>query len=206
MTQFAGTLTGAVTEEQLFINNQWVTYRTRGGSKQQDAFFAPSTKTPYTDDLTLGYQADLGRNMSFETTYTNRRTRDVLEDYDLTLYAEAIDGTNTYPGNIDAPGSLWLGLDYFGYAAEPGIELRHRHARGGQARLPRRGPDLPQALQRQLAGARVVHLQPRLRQLELGFERGLPGRRALSRSARAERLRPAAREHPAHLQVLAVRT
>ena len=120
MTQFAGTLTGAVTEEQLFINNQWVTYRTRGGSKQQDAFFAPSTKTPYTDDLTLGYQADLGRNMSFETTYSNRRTRDVLEDYDLTLYAEATDGTNTYPGDIHAPGSLWLGLDYFGYTKNPG--------------------------------------------------------------------------------------
>ena len=72
-----------VIEEQLFINNQWVTYRTRGGAVQQDAFFAPTTQTPYTDDITIGYQVDLGRNMSFETTYTNRRTRDILEDYDL---------------------------------------------------------------------------------------------------------------------------
>jgi hypothetical protein len=120
MTNFAGTLTGAVIEEQLFINNQWVTYRTRGGSKQQDAFFSPSTQTPYTDDLTFGYQTDLGRNMSFETTYTNRRTRDVLEDYDLTLYATSTTGTTSYPGDIHAPGSLWLGLDYFGYAENPG--------------------------------------------------------------------------------------
>jgi hypothetical protein len=120
MTQFAGTLTGAVTEEQLFVNNQWVTYRIRGGSRQQDAFFSPTTQTPYTDDITLGYQADLGRNMSFETSYTNRRTRDILEDYDLTLYAIAIDGTTDYPGNTSAPGSLWLGLDYFGYAENPG--------------------------------------------------------------------------------------
>ncbi len=120
MTQFAGTLTGAVTEEQLFIDNQWVTYRIRGGSKQQDAFFAPSTQTPYTDDITVGYQADLGRNMMFETTYTNRRTRDVLEDYDLTLYALSTTGTTSYPGNTAATGSLWLGLDYFGYAANPG--------------------------------------------------------------------------------------
>jgi hypothetical protein len=120
MTQFAGTLTGAVQEEQLFLNNDWVTYRIRGGSKQQDAFFSPTTQTPYTDDITLGYQADLGRNMSFETSYSNRRTRDILEDYDLTLYAEAIDGSNTYPGNIAAPGSLWLGLDYFGYPENPG--------------------------------------------------------------------------------------
>ena len=132
MTQFAGTLTGAVTEEQLFLNNQWVTYRIRGGSKQQDAFFAPSTQTPYTDDVTLGYQADLGRNMSFETAYTNRRTRDILEDYDLTLYAEATDGSNTYPGNIAAPGSLWLGLDYFGYAENPGSNFVIGTLEGGK--------------------------------------------------------------------------
>jgi hypothetical protein len=120
MTQFAGTLTGAVTEEQLFINDQWVTYRTRGGSKQQDAFFSPSTKTPYTDDITAGYQADLGHDMSVEATYTNRRTRDVLEDYDLTLYALSTTGQTTYPGSTTAPGSLWLGLDYFGYTENPG--------------------------------------------------------------------------------------
>jgi hypothetical protein len=120
MTNFAGTLTGAVIEEQLFLNNQWVTYRTRGGATQQDAFFTPTTQTPYTDDLTFGYQTDLGRNMSFETTYTNRRTRDVLEDYDLTLYALSTRGTTTYPGDTAAPGSLWLGLDYFGYTENPG--------------------------------------------------------------------------------------
>ena len=204
MTQFAGTLTGAVTEEQLFIDNQWVTYRIRGGSKQQDAFFAPSTKTPYTDDITLGYQADLGRNMSFETTYTNRRTRDVLEDYDLTLYALATTGTTSYPGNTTAPGSLWLGLDYFGYATNPGSNFVIGTLAGGKRDyhgvdliFRKRYSDNWQAL-------RVVHLQPGLRQLELGLERGLPGRRALSRSARAECLRPAAREHPAHLQVLRV--
>ena len=120
MTNFAGTLTGAVTEEQLFLNNEWVTYRTRGGSKQQDAFFSPTTQTPYTDDLSFGYQTDLGRNMSFETTYTNRRTRDVLEDYDLTLYALSTTGTTSYPGDISAANSLWLGLDYFGYSENPG--------------------------------------------------------------------------------------
>jgi hypothetical protein len=120
MTNFAGTLTGAVIEEQLFLNNEWVTYRTRGGATQQDAFFTPTTQTPYTDDLSFGYQTDLGRNMSFETTYSNRRTRDVLEDYDLTLYALSTGGTTTYPGDRNAPGSLWLGLDYFGYAENPG--------------------------------------------------------------------------------------
>jgi hypothetical protein len=121
MTNFAGTLSGFVREEQVFLNNQWTTYRTRGGLVQQDAFFAPTTQTPYVDDLSFGYQVDLGRNMSFESTYTYRRTRDILEDYDLALFAEDTEGSTAgYPGPIDHPQSLWLGLDYFGYTQNPG--------------------------------------------------------------------------------------
>jgi hypothetical protein len=126
MTNFAGTLTGSVLNEQIWIGqgiNDWVTYRIRGGSVQQDAFFSPTTQTPYTDDVTLGYQVDLGRNMSVEANYTNRRTRDILEDYDLKLYAIATDGTTSYPGapeTLNDPDSLWLGLDYFGYDENPG--------------------------------------------------------------------------------------
>jgi hypothetical protein len=116
MTNFAGTLTGSVIEEQVYALGEYVTYRTRGGATVQDAFFSPTTKTPYTDDLTVGYAVDLGNNMSLEATYFNRRTRDVLEDYDLTLYASDDAG---YGGDISAPNSLWLGLDYFGYSEIP---------------------------------------------------------------------------------------
>ena len=132
MTNFAGTLNGQVIEEQLFINNQWVTYRTRGGAVQQDAFFSPTTQTPYTDDTTIQYQVDLGRKMSFETAYTNRKTRDILEDYDLSLYALATDGTPHFPGDINAPGTLWLGLDYFGYDANPGSNFVIATLEGGK--------------------------------------------------------------------------
>ena len=135
MTNFAGTLTGSVLEEQVYALGQWVTYRTRGGATQQDAFFSPTTQTPYTDDLTLGYAADLGNNQSFEATFFNRRTRDIFEDYDLELYATAQDGEIHYPGPLDDPNSLFLGLDYFGYDREPRIELRRRHAGRRQARL-----------------------------------------------------------------------
>ena len=133
MTNFAGTLTGSVLEEQVFLLGDWVTFRTRGGQTQQDAFFAPTTQTPYTDDLQVGYEVDLGRSMSFGATYTNRRTRDILEDYDLSLYAVDTEGsTAAYPGPIDHPDSLWLGLDYFGYTENPGSNFVIATLAGGE--------------------------------------------------------------------------
>jgi len=118
MTNFAGTLTGSILEEQVFVSalNKFVTYRTRGGPAVQDAFFAPTTQTPYTDDLQIGYAVDLGNNMSFDALYFNRRTRDILEDYDLELYADE----HGYPGPINHPDSLFLGYEYFGYTQNPG--------------------------------------------------------------------------------------
>lgn len=132
MTNFAGTLTGSITEEQLYLLGDWVTYRTRGGPIVQDAFFAPTTKTPYTDETQLGYEIDLGRNMSVAATYYNRRTRDVLEDYDLALYAYDTHGETAYPGPLDHPDSLWLGLDYFGYSQNPGSNFVIATLAGGK--------------------------------------------------------------------------
>ena len=125
---------------------------------QQDAFFAPTTQTPYTDDFSAGYQVDLGRNMSFEAAYTNRRTRDILEDYDLGALRAIDDGTTDYPGPIDRSAVALAGSRLFRLHRESGIELRHRDAERRQAELPGRRPDLPQALQQQLAAARLLHL------------------------------------------------
>ena len=119
MTDFAGTLTGSVLDEQVWTNFEWLTYRVRGGTTVQDAFFSPTTKTPYTDDFQLGFELDLGSNMSVEALVIRRKTRDIMEDYDLGLYAYRVDGTTSY-GDIDAPDSMWLGLDYFGYDVNPG--------------------------------------------------------------------------------------
>ena len=119
MTNFAGTLSGRIREEQVFANGEWVNYRTRGGPQFADALFAPTTKTPWTEDIQLGFQADLGQNMSVEVIGTKRRTRDILEDYDLILYASNDEGVTDYPGPIDNPDSLYLGLDYFGYSSFP---------------------------------------------------------------------------------------
>ena len=132
MTQFAGTLTGSILEEQTFVLGDWVTYRTRGGPAVQDAFFSPTTQTPYTDEFQAGYEVDLGHSMSVGATYYNRKTRDILEDYDLELYATAQDGLIHYPGPIDHPDSLFLGLDYFGYTQNPGSNFVIGTLAGGE--------------------------------------------------------------------------
>ena len=119
LTNFAGTLTGSVREEQVHANDQWVTYRVRGGPQQADALFAPTTKTPWTDDFQLSWETDLGAGRSIMALYTKRRTRDIIEDYDMALYTFRPDGTTNYPGPVDHPDSLFLGLDYFGYNAFP---------------------------------------------------------------------------------------
>jgi len=109
LTNFAGTLTGQILEEQVFVGDRWVTYRTRGGPVVQDAFFSPTTKTPYTDELQFGYQIDLGNNLSFETSLYRRQTRDIIEDYDLSIYGD----------DTSVCGELCLGLEYFGYDSVP---------------------------------------------------------------------------------------
>ena len=119
LTNFAGTLTGSIREEQVWANDQWVTYRVRGGPQQADALFAPTTRTPWTDDFQVSWETDLGGGRSVMALYTKRRTRDIIEDYDMALYAFRPDGTTNYPGPVDHPDSLFLGLDYFGYDTFP---------------------------------------------------------------------------------------
>lgn len=137
MTQFAGTLSGSVREEQLFVGDRWVTFRTRGGSQVQDGFFAPTTETPYTDEIMLGFEQAITDNMSLQVTYTDRETQDIMEDYDLGFYTDPA-----------AVGDFALPLDYFGFTTLPsanyfiatlaggkreyrGLEMTLRKRRGG---------------------------------------------------------------------------
>lgn len=111
MTNFAGTTNGSTREQQVFINNQWVTYRVRGFSAIPDGLFAPDTKTPYTDELQVQYEADLGHFISVSGAYYNRRTRDIFEDFDPGIYTDP----TQYGGDINAPNSLFLGWAYLGF-------------------------------------------------------------------------------------------
>jgi hypothetical protein len=123
MTSFAGNLTGSVREEQVFVNGAWETFRTRGGVGTQDAFFAPTTKTPYTDEYLIGYSKNLTEDTNVSVTYTNRKTRDILEDYDLGVYTEG--------GQLDG-SSLALPLSYFGYTENPGSNYVLATLEGGK--------------------------------------------------------------------------
>ncbi|MEP1446028.1 MAG: TonB-dependent receptor [Paraglaciecola sp.] len=123
MTSFAGDLTGSVREEQIFVNGDWSTFRTRGGVATQDAFFSPTTKTPYTDEYLIGYSKNLSENTNLSVTYTNRKTRDIMEDYDLGVYTEG--------GQLDGT-SLALPLAYFGYDENPGSNYVIGTLKGGK--------------------------------------------------------------------------
>lgn len=111
MTSFAGNLTGSVRSEELFVQDRWLSFRTRGGVSTQDAFFSPTTKTPYTDEVLFGYATNLTEDTTISVVYTNRKTRDIMEDYDLSIYTE--DG---YMAGTDYE----LPYSYFGYAENPG--------------------------------------------------------------------------------------
>ncbi|MUH73443.1 TonB-dependent receptor [Psychrosphaera haliotis] len=123
MTSFAGNLTGSVREEQVFVDGSWQTFRTRGGVATQDAFFSPTTKTPYTDEFLVGYSTNLTEDTNISVTYTNRKTRDILEDYDLGVYTEG--------GQLDG-SSLALPLSYFGYTENPGSNYVLATLEGGK--------------------------------------------------------------------------
>ncbi|MCE3264226.1 MAG: TonB-dependent receptor plug, partial [Pseudoduganella sp.] len=120
MSDFAGNLTGPVLDEQVHLGDQWLTFRTRGGPKTPDALFAPSTKTPYTDEFMIGYATNIGKDWTVSASYTKRKTRDILEDYDLTLYSDATLTPATAHEGYAAPGSAYyLPYSYFGYSSKP---------------------------------------------------------------------------------------
>lgn len=136
MSDFAGNLTGPELHEQIFLGDRWLTFRSRGGPKTPDALFAPSTKTPYTDEFMLGFSKTIGEDMSLSVTATKRRTRDILEDYDLGLYSDPnvdssaleevlneagdrIGWTPTWYGYAGPGTAYYLPYSYFGYTEAP---------------------------------------------------------------------------------------
>jgi hypothetical protein len=133
MTDFAGSITGSVLDEQVYADNggtgEWVTFRTRGGPGDPDGYFAPTIKTPYTDEVMLGWEQALTADQSISVTYTDRKTRDILEDYDLDLYTNCSDsGGDPWAG----VGDYCLPLSYFGFDTAPAANYFIATLKGGE--------------------------------------------------------------------------
>lgn len=116
-TDFAGALTGPVSQEQMFLGDRWLTYRTRGGAVIRDSIFAPSTKTPYTDEMMLGASTTFGSDIVLSTSITSRKTRDIFEDFDLAVYSDP--NGDPDEGHAHEGSSLYLPLSYFGLTSIP---------------------------------------------------------------------------------------
>ena len=137
MSDFAGNLTGPELHEQVYLGDRWLTFRSRGGPKTPDALFAPSTKTPYTDEFLIGFSNTFRDDISLSVIVTHRKTRDILEDYDLGLYSDPtidsgllepgyeVEGgpqTHWVPTNFGYAGpgtAYYLPYSYFGYDGKP---------------------------------------------------------------------------------------
>lgn len=141
MTSFAGTKTGSVRDEQVYIGNQWVTFRTRGGAQSVDGYFSPTTKTPYTDEILLGWEHSLTPDQSIAVTYTKRETNDIMEDYDLELYTTpALCGGLCLPISYFSGGETLPDANYFiatlkgGIREYEGLEVTWRKRRSADSR------------------------------------------------------------------------
>ena len=112
MTDFAGSLTGRVVHEQVWLEEaqEFTTFRIRGGLAQQDGFFAPRIETPYTDEIQVQFKQDLGSNMMIEVNLIDRETADIMEDYGSIYY-----NPSDYAGDLNDPGSFFLGTAFFGF-------------------------------------------------------------------------------------------
>ncbi len=115
---FAGSLTGRVIEEQVYVDalGEWVNFRFRGGTEVQDAFFAPRIETPVTEEIQIQYKRDLGSNMMVEVNLIDRQTSNIGEDYGR-IYYDIDQYINDGFGDPTASDTLFLGPEFFGFAS-----------------------------------------------------------------------------------------
>ncbi|UCC41339.1 MAG: TonB-dependent receptor [Candidatus Aminicenantes bacterium] len=109
MVHFAGNLSGRVRHEQIWLNNDWYTFRIRGGEKQRDCEWTPSTRDGFAREFSLTHEIDLGNGLVIATQGYYRGDRRIIEDYDLFTYVEHMP---------DDYSHLALTFEDFGYPPE----------------------------------------------------------------------------------------
>jgi len=110
MVHFAGNLSGSVRHEQIWLNNDWYTFRIRGGEKQRDCEWVPNTKDSFSREFSLTHEIDLGEGLVISSQGYYRGDRNIIEDFDIF----------TYVGLKSDPhwGKLALTYEDFGYPPE----------------------------------------------------------------------------------------
>lgn len=142
MVTFAGSFANARVE-QMYIPYQgpvgtynpdnWVTLRQRGGRETVDAALAPTLQSPYTDEIRVGVEKDLGRGFAVEAIYSHRKDQRIVEDFDLHTYTDpaamlpsatvlariqgVYGGTSAYWNGVFA--NLTYPLAHFGFTSIP---------------------------------------------------------------------------------------
>ncbi len=109
MVHFAGNLSGRVNHEQIWLNNDWYTFRIRGGEKQRDCEWTPSTKDGFAREFSLTHEIDLSSGLVIATQGYYRGDRRIIEDYDLFTYVEHMPADYSH---------LALTYEDFGYPPE----------------------------------------------------------------------------------------
>ena len=115
MIHFAGNISGRVRNEQIWLNNDWFSYRTRGSPEVRDCVWTPNTKDGLAREFSLTHEIDVGKSLVFATQVYWRYDRNIIEDYDMAVYV-----TGDYPvgdeyGDFYRPYTLTY--EDFGYPA-----------------------------------------------------------------------------------------
>ncbi len=115
MIHFAGNISGRVRNEQIWLNEDWFTYRIRGSAEVRDCVWTPSTKDGMSREFSLTDEIEVARNLVFATQVYWRFDRNIIEDYDMSIYTDpSIYGDDEY-GNFYRP--YVLSYEDFGYPA-----------------------------------------------------------------------------------------
>ena len=111
MIHFGGNISGSITLEQMWLNNDWYTYRVRGSAEYRDCSWTPATRDTYAHEFSMTYEIEVGDGLVFSTQGYFRQDRNIIEDYDLFTYVEHYEGDPTW-------GHLDLSFEDFGYGPE----------------------------------------------------------------------------------------
>lgn len=86
MTHFAGNITGRILHEQIWIGNDFYTYRVRGSRERRDAAFAPNLENQNQEEYALTYGINISPTLGFTAQAYERKDNDLIEDYDPYVY------------------------------------------------------------------------------------------------------------------------